>query len=75
MKDNFWIRFWGNPWMGWLVVSAFISVVSFFQINSAWADAHHFNGLFGWLGIGIVFGLAAVYCLYKVVTTSTGKGG
>lgn len=59
-----------------MVVTAFIAVISYFQINSAWADAHNFNGLFGWLGIGILFSAAAVFCLYKVVTNSDyGDGG
>lgn len=58
-----------------MVITAFISVISFFQLNSYWADKHHFNGIFGWLGIGIVFGIAAAYCLYKVKTTTTGTGG
>lgn len=54
-----------------MAVTAFISVISFFQIDSAWADKNHFNGLLGWLGVGIVFGLVAAYCLYKV----NSKGG
>lgn len=49
-----------------MVGFAFASVISFFQINSAWADDHKFNGIFGWTGLGIVFGLVAVFCLYKV---------
>ncbi len=47
------------------VIFAFASVVSFFQINSYWSDNHHFNGFFGWMGIGVVSGLAAIYFLYK----------
>lgn len=54
-----------------MVVFAFLSIISFFQINSYWADTHNFNGLFGWLGIGIVTGLAAVYGLYKVSQAGT----
>jgi hypothetical protein len=64
-----------NPWFTGMVITAFISFISFIQVNSAWADAHNFNGFFGWLGIGIVFGLTAIFCLYKVVKTSTGEGG
>lgn len=57
-----------------MTVFAFLSVISFFQINSAWADKHHFNGLFGWLGLGIVFGLIAIYGLYNVAKNAgTGK--
>lgn len=48
-------------------VFAFISVASFFQIDSYWADKHHFNGVVGWLGIGIVAGLVAIYFLYRTI--------
>jgi len=65
---NNWKKFWLNPWFGFMVIAAFVSVISFFQINSAWADEHNFNGK--WLVIGIVFALAAVGCLYKAKTTS-----
>jgi len=51
-------------------VAAFISFISFFQINSYWADKHHFNGIFGWLGIGILFFLIGAYFLYKVIKNS-----
>jgi hypothetical protein len=57
----------------WFIVTAILafgSVISFFQINSAWADAHDFNGIFGWLGIGIVAGLAAIFGLSKVIKNS-----
>jgi len=54
---------------------AFASIISFFQINSAWADDHNFNGFFGWTGLGIVFGLAAVYCLVQVAKNSNPGGG
>jgi len=58
---------------------AFASVISFFQINSYWSDTHHFNGLFGWLGIGIVIGLLAIWQLAIVIKqggggSSTGSG-
>lgn len=53
-------------------VFAFISAISFFQINSYWSDRHHFNGLFGWLGIGIVAGIVAVWFLYQVSRNSNG---
>lgn len=74
-KESKWNKFWLNPWFGFMVVAAFISIISFFQIKSYWADKNNFNGLFGWTGIGIVFGLAAAYCLYKANKTSTGRGG
>lgn len=60
----------GGQWFIFMVVFAFASVLSFFQINSYWADQHNFNGLFGWLGIGIVTGLAAVFGLYKTAKNS-----
>ena len=49
-----------------LVVLAFASIISFFQINSYWSDKNNFNGLIGWLGIGIVLGLGAIYCYTQV---------
>ena len=55
-----------------MAIFAFASVISFFQINSYWADQHHFNGLFGWLGLGIVFGLVAIYFLTQVIKNSNG---
>lgn len=62
-----------RKWFGLMVVFAFTSVISFFQINSYDADRLNMNGLIGWLGIGIVFGLAAVFCLLKVM--KYGGGG
>jgi hypothetical protein len=53
-----------RKWFGLMCVFAFASVISFFQINSYWADQNHFNT--GWLIIGIVTGLCAIGCLYKV---------
>ena len=64
-----------NPWFTGMVITAFIAVISGFQINSYWADTHNFNGIFGWTGICIVFSIAAIFCLYKVTKTSTGQGG
>jgi len=63
-----------KQWFALTSVFAFLSVGSFFQINSYWSDKNHFNGVFGWLGIGIVSGLIAIYCLYKV-TQNTNTGG
>lgn len=62
-----------KKWFAAMTVCAFISVISFFQINSFWADNNNFNGLKGWLGIGIVFGLVAVFCLNKVAKAGSGK--
>jgi amino acid transporter len=55
-----------KKWFALMAVCGFASVISFFQINSYWADMNNFNGFFGWLGIGIVFGLAAIFCYTKV---------
>ena len=63
-----------KTWFALMASFAFLSVGSFFQINSFWADKNHFNGVFGWLGIGIVSGLIAIYCLSKV-TKNTNTGG
>lgn len=61
-----------------MAIFAFGSVISFFQINSYWADKHHFNGFIGWLGIGIALGLVAIYFLYRVAkqagSSSSGSG-
>ena len=53
-----------EKWFIIMVVLAFLSVGSFFQINSSWTDAADLN----WLVTvtGVAFGLAAVYCLYRV---------
>ena len=64
-----------RKWFGLMVVFSFASVISFFQINSYQADLNNMNGLFGWLGIGIVLGLAAVFCLSKVAKNGGGTGG
>jgi hypothetical protein len=69
-KKSFWEKFWLNPWYGFMVILAFGSVISFFQIDSYWADKHNFNGLKGWLGIGIALGVAAIGCLVKAWNTS-----
>lgn len=59
-------------WFALTAVFAFISVISFFQINSYWADKHHFNGIVGWLGIGIVTGIIACFFLYKTIKMGGG---
>lgn len=65
---NNWKKFWLNPWFGLMVIAAFLSVISFFQVNSYWADTHNFNT--GWKVIGGVLGLLACGFLYKAKTTS-----
>lgn len=62
-----------SQWFGVMVGCAFAAAISYFQIGSAWADAHKFNGLLGWLGIGIVFSVGALYSLYKVSGANPGK--
>ena len=52
---------------------AFVSVISFFQIDSYWADKHHFNGIFGWLGLGILFGAIAILTLIKILGRQGGS--
>jgi len=54
----------GNKWFLTMVASAFASVISFFQVNSYWADKHHFNT--GWEVIATIAGLVAIFSLYKV---------
>lgn len=53
-----------RKWFVAMCILAFGSIISFFQINSYWADKNHFNT--PWLIIGIVLGLCAVYCLKMV---------
>jgi hypothetical protein len=54
-----------KQWFLLAVVFAFASFISFINISSAWADEHDFNGLVGFLGVGIVSGLFAMYSLFK----------
>lgn len=60
-------------WFALMVFFAFAAVISFFQINSYWADQNNFNGW--WTSLGIVFGSIAAFCLYKVSDTAGGSGG
>ena len=52
------------------VVCAFLSVISFFTINSYFADKHHCNGLF-WV-TGFIFGMGAIYFGWRVNETTGG---
>ena len=45
------------------VIFAFASVISFFTVNSYFADSHHMNGVF--IGAGVVFALLAIFFLSK----------
>ena len=74
-KDNWFIKTFQNPWFICMVVTVFTAVISFFQINSYWADQHHFNGIKGWLGIGIFFSGLSIFFLYMTNKTSKGTGG
>lgn len=58
-----------------MVILAFASVISFFQINSYAADKNNMNGLIGYLGLGILFGLGAIFCLTKVAKFGGGGSG
>lgn len=74
-KESWFIKTFMNPWFFAFVVFGIGSFLSFAQINTVWADKNHFNGLFGWLGIGIVTLIIAIACLIISAKTSTGKGG
>lgn len=52
-----------KKWSVLMVLSTFASVISFFQVNSYFADKHSLNGLFTFSGI--VLGLFAMFSLYK----------
>lgn len=54
-----------KKWYLLMVVFAFASVISFFQIDSAWADENNFNGFKGFLGLGIVFGFLTIFSYLK----------
>ena len=54
-------------------ISGFAAFISFFQINSAFADAHKLNTLFPILGIA--FGLVAIYCMWVAFQNSADGGG
>lgn len=62
-----------RKWFLLTCIFAFPAFISFCQINSYWADQHHFNGLFGWLGIGLLLTVASVYCLYKTIKYGGGS--
>ncbi len=65
-----------NPWMPFMALFAFGSVISFFNVNSAWSDKiGQPKGNRTFIIVGVVLGLVAIFCLYKLVTTSTGTGG
>ena len=57
----------------WKLAGAFgfASFISFFQINSAFADKHHINGV--WVVAGIVCGLASLYSMWQAFQNSGGS--
>ncbi len=57
-----------KKWFAVMTIAAFLSVISFFQINSYWSDQHNFNS--GWTIIGVVFGLSAIFGLWQVTRRS-----
>lgn len=70
MKEEKWNN---NPWMFAAVGALFSCFGSTFFINSYAADKYNIN----WLGyvLAVVFGIATVYCFWKLNKTSTGTGG
>lgn len=62
-----------RSWFIGMVITAFVSFISFIQIGSAWADKNNFNTW--WTVIGIVFALAAIFCLSKVAKYGGGGSG
>ncbi len=54
-----------KKWFAFMTISAFISVISFFHINSYVGDKYKLNTAF--LITGIAVALIACYCLVKVI--------
>lgn len=53
------------------VVLAFVGIISFFQVNSYFADKNNINWLFKVIGtVGVV---GALYCVYKGVANPPGS--
>lgn len=59
-----------SKWFKITALFAFIATISFFQIDSAWADENNFNGIKGWLGIGIVFSICTILSAIKTIKLS-----
>lgn len=55
-------------WFLIMVFTAFAAALSLVQINSYHADKYHLNGLY-W-ALSIVFGLGALFALYKTKKNS-----
>jgi len=59
-----------SKWFKITTFFAFMAAISYFQINSAWADNNNFNGIKGWLGIGILFSILTVISAIKTIKLS-----
>jgi hypothetical protein len=46
---------------------AFLAMIMFFNINSTFGDAHNFNGLKGFLGLGILSTVSSLFFMYLAV--------
>jgi hypothetical protein len=53
-----------STWFRISSVLAFAAMISFFQIDTAWADEHNFNGWLGWKGIGAVLSLVSAGAMW-----------
>jgi len=62
-----------KKWFAAMVITAFLSMISFFQINSYSADKNNLNTF--WLIAGIIFALVAVFSLWKVTKNAGGNTG
>lgn len=56
-----------SKWYLVFVVLVFISVITLFNVNSAWSDDHNAHAAFIIIGIGV--GLLAIGSLYKAAIT------
>lgn len=60
----------------WFAVSsaiAILAMISFFQVNSYWADQHHFNT--GWKVIGAILTIVSGLIMYFKVAKKSNTGG
>ena len=73
VKDAIGKFFFGNWWLPATIVSLFLCLISFFQVNSAFADKHNINGV--WIVLGSIFAISTLYCGRKAAKTAPGQGG
>jgi hypothetical protein len=57
-----------KKWFIVMAILAILSVISFFQVNSAWADEHNFNT--GWKIIGGILGIGTLLSFRQVLKSS-----